>query len=432
MKKQLIAVAVISGAAQLAAFVKLWLVARYFGVGVELDGYNLAFVIPTLVSGVITGAIQTGLFPVYVALRTHQGNVAASELERVLFWLLLIVGLSISAALCASAGALSDLLAANGSPELRRATAYVLYFSAFTIGLNAIGDYLGYLLALRGRYVIAAAAPIANAIIGAMLLAAWPQGGLTILALSTLIGILLQVTIVLGSAHRLGFSAIGTMPKWARIRSPILEIARLGAWILPGTLFSNMTNALPPLLLVSFGGGAISAFGYAFRFHITAVQLLVMAVSPILLSKFSELVVSQSWSELERLQRYAFRISLAIGFLGMIAVALLGEQVLIWLFGHGRFDADAAERVAQHWLLLSAGLAAALYGNVLAKRMQAHRRARELSVIAGLGLLSMIVLVRALRSVMGELAVPASVAVVAIVTALLMSQLLRGRGIRTS
>ena len=59
MCNQLIAVGVVTGIAQLAAFVKVWVTARLFGVGAQLDGYNLALVAPTLISGVLSGMLQT-------------------------------------------------------------------------------------------------------------------------------------------------------------------------------------------------------------------------------------------------------------------------------------------------------------------------------------------------------------------------------------
>ena len=64
---------------------------------------------------------------------------------------------------------LARLLAADGTAALVDATTYVLRFAAFAIVLNVIGDYTGYILALRGRFVIAVAAPIANAFIGALI-----------------------------------------------------------------------------------------------------------------------------------------------------------------------------------------------------------------------------------------------------------------------
>ncbi len=421
MRNQLIRIGGVTVVAQLAAFFKLWLVARYFGVGTELDGYNLAFVVPSLVAGVFSAVLQTGLFPVYAELRVRRGEAGVSGFERGLFWALLLIGLFASVAVLAFADGIASVLARDGTPALRGATAFVLRFAAFAIALNAVGDYLGYVLALRGRFIVAAAAPIANAGVGALLLLAWPEGGLANLALGTLLGILVQIVIVLRGAMITGFSPVGSLPTWRSIHPELAQMLRLGAWILPGTFFSNLSNALPPVFLVSYGEGAVSAFGYAYRFHQTAVQLVVMAVSPVLLSRFSDLVARGQWDTLDRLQRKAFWLSAAIGVVGVLSVVLVGEPLLAWLFGQGRFDASAAERVARNWAWLTVGLAASLYGNVLAKRLQAGRHARELSLFALASLGSFVLSAGLLKYALGEWAIPAAVVVGTLVPTLLMA-----------
>jgi peptidoglycan biosynthesis protein MviN/MurJ (putative lipid II flippase) len=102
-------------------------------------------------------------------------------------------------------------------------------------------------------------------------------------------------------------------------------------------------------------------------------------------------------------------------------VVLVGEPLLAWLFGQGRFDASAAERVARNWAWLTVGLAASLYGNVLAKRLQAGRHARELSLFALASLVSFVLSAGLLKYALGEWAIPAAVVVGTLVPTLLMA-----------
>jgi peptidoglycan biosynthesis protein MviN/MurJ (putative lipid II flippase) len=209
------------------------------------------------------------------------------------------------------------------------------------------------------------------------------------------------------------------------MRVEIREIVWLGIWILPGTLLANLGAALPQVLLVPYGEGAVSAFGYAYRFHQTAIQLLVMGMSPLLLSRFSELTADRKWAALDSLQRLALRASTIAGLVALVAVALFGETALYWLLGHGRFDAAAAARVARHWSWLTLGLGAALYGNVLAKRLQADKRTPELSLISLAGLVTLVAFAWALRPMIGEIAIPAAIVTGALITAFAMVRLIR-------
>jgi peptidoglycan biosynthesis protein MviN/MurJ (putative lipid II flippase) len=424
VRNQLFYIALVTGASQLAAFVKLWLVARYFGVSADLDGYNLAFVLPMLISGVISGALQTGLFPVHARIRLQRGSQEVTILERTLFWWLFAMGGAISVMLLVSSAGLGQLLARDASADVGEAVVFVLRFSAFAVALNVMGDYLGFVLALRERFIIAVAAPIANALVGAGLLAAWPQGGLTNLAMGTLLGTAAQVAIVLWGAKRAGFVAIGRLSSWAR-KEEVWEIARLSNWMLPAVIFANITIALPQILVARFGEGAVSAFGYAFRLHQSMLQLLIIAASPVILASFSGLVVRGDWRTLARLQRKAFWLSMLTGVVALVVVGSIGESLLLWTLGYGRFDAEAAQRVAGHWFWLTCGFGIALYGNVLAKRIQAKKGAKVLSVLALAGTVSLIVVAIPLRPWLDELAIPIAVTTATAVPTLAMAVLLR-------
>lgn len=420
MKKQLVSVMAVTLLAQLAAFVKLWLTARLFGVGPELDGYNLGFVLPTLVAGILSGMLQTGLFPVYAQLRAEGNTRRLEQFERLVLLAMGVLAGIIALVLAVGASNVAELLAHDSTDAVRQWTAFVLPWAAAAILLNGIGDYLGYVLALRGRYVIAASAPIANAILGAALLAAWPEGGLLNLTLGTVAGIALQVMICLAGAQWAGFRPFGVTLAVGEFKSEFAQMLRLGGWILPGLVFANLTASLPTILVAQYGEGAVSAFGYAYRLHQSAIQLLVMAASPVILAHFSDLVARGEWESLRVLLRKAGWISLTIGFVAWAGVFLLGEPVLAIVFGHGRFDAEAVNRVASQWAWLTLGLAPAILGNVLAKCLQALARPRLISVLAAVGLLVLLGLAAVFSGLLSESAVPAALSGSALFVTLLL------------
>src|SRR5690606_2038374 len=112
---------------------------------------------------------------------------------------------------------------------------------------------------------------------------------------------------------------------------PFKEIARLGAWVMPGVVFSNLVVSLPPVWAAEFGEGAVSAFGYAYRLHSSAVQLLVMASSTLILARFSVLIASGDDASVRQLLKKAALVSFVLGALAVLCVATLGEPVLVLL-----------------------------------------------------------------------------------------------------
>lgn len=381
MKRQLVIISLLTIASQLAAFAKLWFTARILGVGPEMDGYNLSIVFPTMIAGVAAGLLQTGLFPVRAKL-----NVAASvsdvfAFERSVLLGMAVLGGAVSLLLVITSPIMVDALAASASASVRSSLAFAYPFAAALVMLNFVGDSCGYLLAMRDRFAIAAAAPVANGVLGAFLLAAWPEGGLFNLVAGTVLGLTLQVCICLWGLKLTGFTFFGDLPVWKNTKESWQEMLSLGGWILPGVVVSNLVVSLPPLWAAKYGEGAVSAFGYAYRLHSAALQLLVIACSTLILARFSDLIARNDTVAVRSILIKAAFFSAIIGVFCVSVVGLAGTAGLEWLFS-GRFDGDAAARVSSHWLLLSIGLPFVMLGNVFAKLFQAQRKPMMMSVLA--------------------------------------------------
>ncbi len=389
MRNQIAIISLLTIVSQLAAFFKLWFTARIFGVGPVMDGYSLSIVVPTMVAGVAAGVLQTGLFPVRAKLNVTGSYAEVSAFERSVLLVMAGAGGVFSLMLVLSSPVVLEMLAASAPASVRTSLAFAYPFAATLVMLNLIGDSCGYLLAMRNRFAIAAAAPIANGVLGASLLAAWPEGGLLNLIGGTVLGLALQVFICLWGLKSTGFTFFGDLPVWKNTKELWQEMLSLGCWILPGVVVSNFVVSLPPLWAAKYGEGAVSAFGYAYRLHSSALQLLVIACSTVILARFSNLVAQNELRAVRGILVKAGIFSFTIGGLGILAVWQFGAACLEFLFG-GRFDSVAAVRVADHWLLLTLGLPFAMLGNVFAKLWQAQERPKLISVMASVSLLTLV------------------------------------------
>lgn len=406
MRRQLATVSVLTALAQLLGFVKLWFIARLFGIGLELDAYNLALVLPTLLSAVLAGALQTGLFPVRTQLAaTSSADVPA--FERTIVMASALVGAVFSIALVVAGPALLGIFSKATEASALVGNKPALRMLAMVMLLNLVGDCCAYLLAMRGRFAIAAGAPIANAALGTLILAVWADAGTNALALGTLAGSALQVAICLGGLHATGMPLVGPLFPWNDLKQHGRTLLSLGGWILPGVVFSNLVVALPTLWIASSGEGAVSAYGYAYRLHSALLQFIFMASSTVILARFSELVVRGEDERIAVLLRKASALAAAIGIASCALIALLGAWLLASLFG-GRFDARAAGVVSQHWLILTAGLPFAIVGSIYAKLWQAQGRPQLISVMAGCSLLTMYTVHGVLDTSLGQFAVSLS------------------------
>lgn len=399
MKRQLLLVSLLTGLSQLAAFFKLWFTAHVFGISSELDGYNLALIAPTLVSGVLAGFLQTGLFPVRSRIRQEDTPTKVEAFDRTVWWIYAALGTTLAFALFVLSGWLGKVVVPEHQAATLAAFLAVMPIAACLVAIGMITDCTGYILAMRGSFLTAAGAPIANGILGGLILASWPEHGLSSLVWGTVAGAALQLIICMCGLRQTSVRLWGPM-SLVDLHA-FKEIGKLGIWVLPGVVFSNFALSIPPVWAAGFGEGAVSAFGYAFRLHSSAVQLLVMASSTLILARFSELVASGNNIEVNRLLRKATVTSLALGALAVLCVAVAGEHVLRLLFS-GKFDAAAAQQVASLWTLLSFGLGFSLLGNVFAKLWQAQSRPKLLSIMAGISFITLCISFLLLRDAVGE------------------------------
>ncbi|UVJ42792.1 hypothetical protein NVV94_19645 [Pseudomonas sp. LS1212] len=407
MRRQLAVVSIFTALSQLAAFFKLWFTAGLFGVGSEIDGYNLALVAPTLISGVLSGVIQTGFFPLRARLHAQGDLKATWAFERAVFWGSSGLGVLLALLILLSTPWLTQYMTVADQPAVRDTFLYALPFVALLVPLNMACDCSGYILAMRDRFAYAAGAPVLNGILGGLLLFAWPEGGLLSLVLGTVIGLSAQFLVCLLGLHKSRFSVWGRFPSWNNLLVQGREMLTLGGWILPGVFFANMISALPPVWAASYGEGIVAAFGYAYRLHTSVIQLLIMSSSTLILARFSTLIAEQDHAGVRKLLGQAAVASFAVGALGTVMVWVLGEPLLLWVFG-GRFDAQAAEKVTQLWFWLTTGVGFAILSNVFAKLWQAQSRPKIMSLMAAFSLLAVYLSYIALRDSMGAQAIALS------------------------
>jgi peptidoglycan biosynthesis protein MviN/MurJ (putative lipid II flippase) len=386
MRSQLITVGLLTGLSQATAFLKLWFVAKVFGIGSELDGYNLALVVPTFVAAIISSLIQTGFFPTRSAFKLQADKEQLQKFERNVIWSSATIGILVSAVVVLAQSWILVYLVSDRYVETLGVIEKIFPFVATVIALNILVDTMGYVLAMYDRFAYAAAAPIINGLIGAIFLLIWPEYGIDSLVAGTILGIVGQLIVCTLGLKSIKFSIIGPMLSRVVFFPEVKKMVRLSFWILPGVVFSNITTSLPMIWAAQFGEGVASTFGYAYRLHTSIVQLLVMASSTIILAHFSTLIANSEGAQIRRFLVNSAIVSFLIGGFGVVVIWSVGPKILVEIFS-GKFDADAALNVSNMWMWLTVGLAFTLLGNVFAKLWQAQGNAKQMSLVAGFTLL---------------------------------------------
>jgi len=385
MKRQFAIVAMLTLASQIAAFIKLWVTAHAFGVGAIVDGYNLALVVPILLSSSLSGIVQTGLFPVRSRIAAAKVPAEVDAFERAILLGVVGLGLALTLLLVLSRSVVMLWVAGDAPPATQGAFAAAFLPLASLLTLNVVGDCAGYLLAMRNKFAIAAGAPIVNGAAGAVILFSFSDGGVGTLVWSTIVGVALQVGICLLGLRFTRLRLLGSLPATRSFAAAVRDMAKLGVWMVPGVVLSNLVLSLPQVWITQYGEGAVSAFGYALRLHLASLQLIVMASSTLLLARFSELVSTAQKDAVNGLLKVAVLASWVVGALGFILVLVIGEPLLNVLLG-GKFTSEAAHRVAVHWAIITGSLPFAIMSNIYAKLWQAEGKPFLMTLLSAVNL----------------------------------------------
>lgn len=414
MKSDLQRVLLFSALTQLAGFAKGLLIAFFFGVGAELDGYYLAQVIPVALAAVLQVAIQSGLMPVYVRLIAESPVEARRVAWQVLAGLALVCAAA-SAVLSLSAAWLVAMVAPGASGATVDAAVTALRVLAFLLLFNVVADAFATLLNAHMKFAAAALAPAANAIASGAVLLVVPSPGLDALVWGSLLGVAVQVAIV---AWALRSARIG-LSFDSKPAPELRTVWHTSLAILPGAVFANVAGAIPQIWAAQLGSGALSVYAYANRLHGMAAQILAVGVSTVLLPHFARLLVERRHADIDAQLRQGLPVVASLGVAIAAWVSLAGEPALRLLFERGKFDARATEDVAAVWFWLSIGLLPMVWGTVLAKVLQAAARTSLLSAFAGLGLLVLLAACQLLAARFGTSGVALAVGVMYLATALL-------------
>jgi putative peptidoglycan lipid II flippase len=237
-----------------------------------------------------------------------------------------------------------------------------------------VGDFFSLVLNSHGRFVAAAAAPLANALVSTVGLLLWPNPGLAALVWTLLAGSLAQCLVAVAAMARM------RLPFPIRTNAASAETRGTLALAAPMLLSAMLVNASAPILqfgAAHLGEGAVAIFGYATRLNGSVSQLLIMGLSTVLLPHFAVLWSRREKDRILLLFRRLVRWTVfAVSYL-TVGIFLMGETATKVLFQRGVFDASQTAQVSTAWLVLSLSLFPYVYGTFIAKFCQAIGDARS-------------------------------------------------------
>lgn len=321
-------------------------IAKSFGTGTQVDGFFLAFVIPSTLVNVLAGGAIVGAFsPTYIRVANDWGSVAAAQLVAYGAVLLVIwLGLICAALLLGNAyfnwfGRLAS------SSEAIRVASNLYPFAVLFLFFNGLATFFCAVLVARLRYLSGTLLPAVVPAVALATVVTFSQSaiGIRALAYGYLLGALLLCVVLITM-----FVSKSLMQPYRKGAATAAIRGLVGdyAWMIGAAALLTGISVTDQLLASSLGVGALAGLNYGTRLINFGVAFLTMIVGNATLPVFSRMVIDRQWSTIWK----RLRMPLLCAFCGvsvMVSIIhFLAHPIIELVYERGAFVASDSKSVA--------------------------------------------------------------------------------------
>jgi putative peptidoglycan lipid II flippase len=346
-----IVIALFSIVSRVASTAKEIVVASVFGAGDTVDSFLMALVVPMYAINVISGSFNAALIPTYIRVREQEGPDSAQKL--------LSNSLAGSCALlvCATIIMLAaapyylPLIASGFSAGKISLTARLLYILSPLIILYGLNSMWGAVLNADRQFGLVAATPVITPLIVMLfLMFAGPTWGIYSMAIGTVCGICLELTVLGIVLIRKGISL---RPRWYGLDANVHQVIKQLVPMISGALLMSGTGFIDQSMSAMLGSGSISALSYGSKIVSVFLALSATALGTALIPFFSTMVARREWGGIRHTVRRYYLLIIITSVPATAAFIFLSEPLVRVLYQRGAFTAENTQLVSQVQSLLA-------------------------------------------------------------------------------
>ncbi|HVY65964.1 MAG TPA: murein biosynthesis integral membrane protein MurJ [Gammaproteobacteria bacterium] len=367
----------------------------WFGSGVVMDAFTVAFKIPNLLRRFFAeGAFSQAFVPVISEYRTHRSQAEARELaDRVAGTLGLgllavtLVGVLVAPLLIllfAPGFSGGDVRFGLSADMLRLTFPYVLFVSLTALAGSILNAYR--------RFAVAAFTPVLLNVV-MILFAGWVAPHMARPGLGLAAGVFAAGVVQL--AFQLPFLwSMGMLPRprWGLAHEGVRRIVKLMLPAIFGSSVAQISILLDTLIASFLAAGSISWLYFSDRLVEFPLGVFGIALATVILPRLSEHHATESKETFSATLDWALRLVMLIGVPATLALAVLAEPLLTTLFHRGEFTARDVAMSAASLRAYAPGLLGFILVKVLAPGYFARQdtrapvRAGVQSLVVGMAL----------------------------------------------
>ena len=320
----------------------------------ETDAFFVAFTIPNALRQLLAeGAVASAIVPVLTKTMADDGPVAARAFFARIRGASLLTLTVVTVAGVLAARPLTDLFAhgyATNVVEFERTTTmtaivfpYIFFMGTAALGMAALNAERKFAVAAFAPGLLNVAFLIAAFLLPSLLGAHGVDPAMA-MPLGAILGGVLQVAAQWPALRKLGYAG-----------TPVLDLADprvrdVGRRMVPmmfglGVYYVDLI--VSRRFLSELGPGAQSYFSWAMRLCDFPQGIFVMALSTAALPTLATFAAKGDMRELAKTFAHGMSLALFVAIPASVALAVLGEPLVVMLFERGRFDALAAVETAK-------------------------------------------------------------------------------------
>lgn len=347
-------------------------VARWFGRSDALDAFLIAYLLPSFVMNLLTGALASALIPVLVELR-HKGNrEAADRLVSNVAFLGLIVLTAVAVLLALLAPYFLPGLGSGFSPEKLRLTRQLLYTLLPWIVLSGIAALASSVLNAEERFAFPAVIPVLTPLMTILFIAlAARRFGPFSLAAGAACGSLVEAALLVYflRAHGTLFGF-----RWTGMDANLRSVLQQYTPMLAGAFLMGSATVVDQAMAAMLPGGSVAALNYANKIVNIAVTTAAPALSTAVLPYFSRMVAAADWQGCRHtLKRYSLLVAgLAVPF--TVFLIVMSRPLVRLIYQRGAFTAADTALVSSVQICYSIQIPFFIWGMLFVRFLSSIRR----------------------------------------------------------
>jgi putative peptidoglycan lipid II flippase len=340
-----ITIAALSLIAKMVSTAKEIVVARSFGTGDAIDAFLIAILVPSYAISVIGGSFNAALIPTYIRIREQEGIIPAQKLfSSTMAGSLILLSLA-TISMVVAAPFFLPCIASGFSPDKIALTCRLLYFLSPMVILYGMNTLWGAVLNADRRFGLVAITPVITPLVVLLfVLFGSKMWGVSLLAIGTVCGVVLEVTLIGAVLKRKGLLL---WPQWHGLDSNMRQVIKQFVPMIAGAFLMCGTGFVDQSMAAMLGPGSVAALSYGNKIISVLLALSATALGTAVIPYFSTMAAQHDWSGVRHtLKRYLLLIFVTTVPATFILISA-SEPLVRLLYQRGSFTAGDTQLVAQ-------------------------------------------------------------------------------------